>query len=671
MSRTRLCPSNTPALWQDPAYHEAEALSGFGSWELCLPSEAGIAVSAEAARLLELRAEASQHRLEDALAALHPEDRREIAEAIADRAAFQLDVRIHSGCGRVRWVCLSAKTCTDLTAGETARFRGTIYDVTERKLDELMLIAAKEEADDLNGRLEQALADSARLTEQARAAERVKSQFLATMSHELRTPLNGIMGFTNLLRSSVLNEEQAEYVEAQLVNSEVLLDLITQVLEIAEIDAEEVESVSEPFSPYDLLEDLAEEFSPRAGSLSFGWSAAAPLPDYVLGDVSRLKRALRCLLDNAFKFTDRGSVELQARAVSAAGDTLCLRFDVVDTGIGVRPEDIERLFEDFRQLDATSTRRHGGSGLGLPLARRLCSMIDARIKCTSTLGEGSTFSIAVKVGRLSQPVPPKSGCDLSQSGQAIWIDCEHAVHARHLRSQLERLGVVTLHEGAPVQTANEEHMRLGLISRQDLHSLPATAERICACPQAAPDGLILLGPGDATARQAMARAAKVASVLPLPVRLHGLQRLLQPMLGPPALREHTEARPHPQKLNILLVEDNATNRKVASLLLKGMGHESILAENGLEGLRLLQDHAVDLVLMDLQMPVMDGIEAARRIRSGEAGNARSGIPILAVTANVDADSRRALLEAGINDYVAKPLKPEYLRTALGRLCPPA
>ncbi len=594
--------------------------------------------------------------LREAFAKLKAEDLDELEAGLRGTEAFSLDVRVISCRRHLNWLCIHANR-----DAETGQWQGTAFDVTERKLDELMLIAAKEEADELNARLEQALAAESRLTEQARAAERVKSQFLTTMSHELRTPLNGILGFTKLLQESTLTDEQRECVDAQQQNGDILLSMINQILEIALLDAEEVETVSEPFSPLELVEAIADEFAPRARDVAFGWSVLPEIPEQVLGDSYRLRRALNCLLDNAFKFTEGGSVELRLRASAVDEQSMRLRFEIEDTGIGIAPEAMKTLFRDFTQADASMTRRFSGSGLGLSLARRLCQLQEGKVECRSEPGRGSTFTITVKVGRLSSPerkaAPPKETAALPE----VVLDALEPVHARHLRTQFKRLGV-------PIVNAEESQAGARVVARSQASVAATAARRLREESPEVPETVVLLSQGTLAERQQGAREAETDKVLSLPVRLDTLRKALGPVLEPVPTKVAPLQEPK-AGLDVLLVEDNAMNRKVASLLLKSLGHRSCFAENGQEGLARLREQSFDIVLMDLQMPVMDGLEAARRIRQGEAGSGCRAIPIVAVTANDSPGNRQKVREAGIDDCLPKPLKPEYLRLALGRFCP--
>ncbi|MGF1450016.1 MAG: response regulator [Opitutales bacterium] len=631
-----------------------ESTSPVGYWTY-QPGDGIVTLSERMRGLVCVHPQASSGTLAEVFGKIDPEDLEELHAAFRAGDTFSLDVRVVSCRRHLTWLSLHA--LFDRSSGQ---WQGTAFDVSERKLDELMLIAAKEEADELNSRLEQALVAESRLAEQARAAERVKSQFLTTMSHELRTPLNGILGFTKLLEESGLSKEQRECVDAQQQNGDVLLAMINQILEIAQLDAEEVETVSEPFSPLELIEDLADEFASRAQHVAFGWSVLPEIPAQVLGDSYRLRRALGCLLDNAFKFTESGSVELRVRARALDEQSLRLRFEIEDTGIGIAPEAMATLFKDFTQVDASMTRRYNGSGLGLSLARRLCQLQEGQVDCRSEPGRGSIFTITVKVGRLSSP-EAKPGPREQGVRPAVMVDAEESVHGRHLCSQLRRLGVEVLTEGKAAGASAQ------LVARPCPQAAATATQRLREAEEALPQTVVLFSHGTLANRQQGARAAETDKVLALPVRLNVLAKALAPILRPeaPALAPLQEPR---AGLDILLVEDNPMNRKVASLLLKSMGHRSSFAENGREGLERLRENRFDIVLMDLQMPVMDGIEAARRIRQGEAGASRSEIPIVAVTANDSPGNRKLIRDAGIDDCLPKPLKPDYLRTALGRYC---
>jgi len=541
--------------------------------------------------------------------------------------------------------------------------------------------AARAKLESLNRNLDAQTKRAEALAAEAHAASQAKSAFLANMSHEIRTPLNGIIGMADLLTRTALEAEQRRYVEVLHASGDTLLNLINDILDFSKIEAGKLDLDDVVFNPREVFEGVGEMLALRAHEKGLEMLDHLPvdLPPALLGDPGRLRQIVMNLAGNAVKFTEHGQVSIAVALQAQNTDSVTLRCEVRDTGIGIAADIQDKLFSSFQQADSSTTRKFGGTGLGLAISKQLAEMMGGQIGVDSQIGVGSTFWFTVVLATASAADLPQRNALLQPSASLRGI---HLLCVDDNQTNLDIVREQAQHWGMRFAQATNAPQALAMLQKaaeQDPFQLLITDMQM---PGMDGEALATVVHGDARLAEIPivmmtslgSCASKVSSslfaaYLAKPVKQAELHDMLVQVLAGASMPATTAATSHarPQyQAHVLLAEDNTTNQIVGVEMLKQLGLTADVADNGEAALQCLQNTRYDLVLMDVNMPKMDGLTATGRLRAGDAGDLNKTVPVIALTANAIKGDREKCLEAGMTDYLSKPLTTVGLQRMLGR-----
>ena len=648
---------------------------GVCDWDL---KSGAVHWSAESARLLGLASETSvtgqEWRERVGTADLARIDAC-MTEAIERGEAFEVEFPVRLETGETRWLLAKGRAQYD-SGGRAVRLLGVNFDISERKRAELALLEHRQQLETI---VEQRTAELVEARDQAERATRAKSAFLANMSHEIRTPMNAIIGMTYLLLRTPLTPQQVDQAHKIQSSSQHLLGIINDILDFSKIEAHKMRLERIEFELEQMLRSTLDLLGEQAAvkGLELVLTLAPDVPTHLVGDPLRLRQILVNLASNAIKFTEHGTIMIRVNLQSSTADAVTLRFEVQDEGIGVAPEHQASLFQSFQQADSSTTRRYGGTGLGLAISKQLAELMGGEIGMQSTLGQGSTFWFSATLGRgCGRPAQAWSPAVLAGLRVMVIDDNESARQAVAGMLVMMGFAVEALGSGPSALARLEQAAQAGL--EYDLVLLDwkmpemdglAVAKAIRRLPLRRHPMVLMVTPHDREALMQAAVGFEIDGLLLKPVTpsklLDTIMHLLCPdLVSAPAQGQspnHGAGDKPLRGFRALLVEDNKINQEVGQALLAELGLQVDLVADGAAALDRVQRQDYDVVLMDMQMPVMDGLEATRRIR---ALPGLDRLPVIAMTANAMAEDRQRCLEAGMNDHVTKPIEPAALAQTL-------
>ncbi len=606
----------------------------------------------------------------DSLGYYHPGDQARVRTALelalTQGVSFDLEARLQGPDDHHLWVRVKCEALHD-SSSTTRRVTGILLDIDALKRTEELLKERNEALAEATSRAEE-------LTKQAQQAARAKAEFLANMSHEIRTPLNAIIGMSELLLDTPLSLQQRDFAATVRTSSDALLALLNDILDYSKIESGQLEMEHAPFHLRDCVEGALDIAARPAGKKGFDLLCriSHQLPDLLLGDLTRLRQVMINLVGNAVKFTERGEVLLSCEPRINTAGVRCLHVSVRDTGIGIPADRRDRLFKSYSQVEASTTRKYGGTGLGLVICQRIVALMGGRIWVDSVMGQGSDFQFEIPLCPAGAPaLAVKPIPELA--GRRVLIVEDNATHRQILAQEVERWGMIPLLAGSGADAlallAQDAPPTAALIDLQlpgmDGRALIEELRRAYSAANLPIIALTLLGPGGQSPD-----GLDVARVISKPVKLGVLRDALTrlfltedaPVLESP--RQPSVAQGVHAPLRILLAEDLEVNQQVVTFMLERLGYTCDVVADGQAAVSAVVERPYDVVFMDVQMPLMDGLEATTKIAELIAVERRPWI--IAMTANALNGDRELCLAAGMNDYLSKPVSMQPLSQALAQ-----